>query len=501
MTSGRYPIIELPTFPGPVEALRRLPTRPGRVLLHDARAALGWASGGDSRGVRAPRPGEGGWGGGMSILCAEPIEWIDGSLDPFRALELLRERWGATRAAGGERTGVPGGGLAAAGRSGDREDRAPFPGGAIGALAFEAGDLLEPLPPPPPLQAGDPAMGRFGVYDAALVWDWDTGRCFAQGVRTEFNSQAELQARLEALIDTVHSAPGLAATPPRATGLRPLIEHGPAEVATSLARPEFLRAVERVRELIRNGDLFQANLTRTLSVPLEIDGVDLYRRLLRESPAPYSSYLDLGDGEIASISPELFLAVEGGRVRTRPIKGTRPRGSEPALDQRYLEELTESVKDRAENVMIVDLLRNDLSRGCRPGSVQVTQLAEVESHPTVHHLVSTVEGALRPGVDGVELLRATFPGGSISGAPKIRALEVIRELEPVRRGYYTGAIGFLGMDGRMEWSVAIRTAHLRSGVATYGTGGGITLDSEPEEEWRETEDKARAFLQAIRSAE
>jgi para-aminobenzoate synthetase component 1 len=258
--------------------------------------------------------------------------------------------------------------------------------------------------------------------------------------------------------------------------------------------------VERIREHIRAGDLFQANLTRRISAPTELSGAALYERLVERSPAPYSAYLDTGAGEVASVSPELFLRARSGRVTTRPIKGTAARGATHALDRDLGDGLVASEKDRAENVMIVDLLRNDLSRVCRPGSVKVPELAVLESHAAIHHLVSTVEGRLEEGVGPVDLLRATFPGGSVTGAPKIRAIEVLRAIEPVRRGVYTGTIGILGFHGDLELSVAIRTAVVRGGYATYGTGGGITLASVAPEEWRESELKAAPFLSALEAS-
>jgi para-aminobenzoate synthetase component 1 len=268
-------------------------------------------------------------------------------------------------------------------------------------------------------------------------------------------------------------------------------------VTSSLTESEFMAGVERIREYIRAGDLFQANLTRRISCATPLTGADLYHRLLRESPAPFAAYLDCGEMEIASISPELFLSLRGRHILTSPIKGTAPRGTTLDDDQALRNGLAASEKNRAENIMIVDLLRNDLSRVSLPGTIAVPRLAEIETHPTVHHLVSTVTGTLAPDLRIVDLLRATFPGGSITGAPKIRAMEVLRELEPVRRGVYTGAIGIIGWGGDADLSIAIRTTTLRDGVAHYGTGGGVTLASTPAEEWAETEEKAKAFRLAL----
>jgi para-aminobenzoate synthetase component 1 len=229
-----------------------------------------------------------------------------------------------------------------------------------------------------------------------------------------------------------------------------------------------------------------------------LDAWGLYQRLRRRNPAPFAAYLDTGDVQIVSASPERFLELKGRQVETRPIKGTRPRGSTTEEDARLGDELLASEKDRAENVMIVDLLRNDLSRVCRDHSVLTPEICALESFATVHHLVSTVTGELRPGLDAVDLLRATFPGGSITGAPKIRAMEIIAELEPTRRGPYCGAIGWVGCDGRMDTSITIRTYAIKERQVAFQAGGGIVADSDPAAEYEETLDKARALIEALR---
>jgi para-aminobenzoate synthetase component 1 len=263
----------------------------------------------------------------------------------------------------------------------------------------------------------------------------------------------------------------------------------------------YLSAVARVREYILAGDIFQANLSQRFQAPLKETPVALYRRLRRSNPSAFGAYLDLGDIQVLSASPERFLKVSGRTVETRPIKGTRPRGLGPMHDALLGQVLAESEKDRAENVMIVDLLRNDLSRVCLPGTVRVPELFALEQHPTVHHLVSTVVGELEPGRDAVDLLRATFPGGSITGAPKVRAMQVIAELEPTRRGVYCGSLGYLSVTGDMDTSIAIRTAVVRNGTVYFQAGGGIVADSEPEAEYRETLDKARGIIRAVAGAE
>jgi len=269
-------------------------------------------------------------------------------------------------------------------------------------------------------------------------------------------------------------------------------------VSTSLPREDYLRAVGRVKELIVEGEIYQANLCQRLEADYCGDGFALYRELVRRNPAPMSAYLEIGSLAIVSVSPEVFLRIDPpDTLSTFPIKGTRARGATPAADAEAGRQLLASAKDRAELLMIVDLERNDLGRLCRVGSVRVPQLAGLESFPAVHHLVACVEGRLRPGVDLPGLLRATFPGGSITGAPKLRAMEVIREIEPVPRGCFTGSLFWFGDDGSSDSSILIRTLELRRGRAWLGAGGGIVADSDPEEEWRESNHKAAALSRAL----
>jgi para-aminobenzoate synthetase component 1 len=261
----------------------------------------------------------------------------------------------------------------------------------------------------------------------------------------------------------------------------------------------YLDAVARVREYIVAGDIFQANLSQRFQSPLTEPPFDLYTRLRRRNPAPFSAYLAFDDLAVLSASPERFLRLDDQRrlVETRPIKGTRPRGLGPMHDAALGRALAESAKDRAENVMIVDLLRNDLSRVCRAGTVRVPELFALEQLPTVHHLVSTVVGELAPGLEGVDLIRAAFPGGSITGAPKVRAMEIIAELEPTQRGVYCGSIGYLSATGALDTSIVIRTYLALRGRVYFQAGGGIVADSDVELEYRETLDKARALIDTL----
>jgi aminodeoxychorismate synthase component I len=261
---------------------------------------------------------------------------------------------------------------------------------------------------------------------------------------------------------------------------------------SSLSKGDYLTAAARAIDFIRAGDVFQVNLSQRFHAPLWLDPKNVWQNLLDHTPAPYGAFMDFGDHQILSNSPELFLRVDRDRrIITRPIKGTRPRA--PGMEA----DLLHSQKDQAELNMIIDLERNDLGRVCETGSVRVTQPRTIEAHPTVYHGVATVEGQLKPDVTFVNLLRATFPGGSITGAPKIRAMQIIEQLEPVRRGPYCGAIGYLAGDGSMQFNVAIRTIIIKNQQAFIPVGGGIVADSDPAAEYEETIVKAAAMFRAL----
>ena len=376
----------------------------------------------------------------------------------------------------------------------------PFQGGLAGYLSYELGASLEQVPP----AGSDAARGPdvlMGVYDWVVTWDRVTGSCWLIDHRADAGAAAALSRDLLANgriavrpynSTTRDPRPASHVSRPAPDDRRPTTD----DLHSTFTRPAYQHAVQRIRDYILAGDVFQVNLSQRFSLPSTRDCLELYQRLRARSPAPFSACFDAGDHQVLSISPELFLALDGARVETRPIKGTRPRGATPEADTALAAELLASEKDRSENVMIVDLLRNDLSRVARPGSVVVPALCALESHPTVHHLVSTVEARLEPGRDAFDLLAATLPGGSITGAPKVRAMQIIRELEPVPRGVYCGAIGYISWQGDMRMSVAIRTLSRRDGVAHIHAGGGVVLGSDPAAEYEETLDKARALLQA-----
>jgi len=269
---------------------------------------------------------------------------------------------------------------------------------------------------------------------------------------------------------------------------------GPPDFSPGLGKEEWMQLVGRAKDYITAGDIYQVNLTHTLSAPWPEDPAEFYPRLRRASPAPYACFVQLGDTTVLSASPECFLRIDGRRIMTRPIKGTRPRGADDAA---VMEELLGSAKERAELVMITDLERNDLGQVCEFGSVRVNALCQLQSFAQVHHLVSEVEGRLRPEVTPVQALRACYPGGSITGAPKKRAREIIAELEQAPRGIYTGAIGFFRRDGSAVFNIAIRTLIVRDGRATYGVGAGLVADSDPASEYEETQHKAAGLFAAL----
>ena len=391
----------------------------------------------------------------------------------------------------------------------------PFQGGAAGYLAYDWGRVLERLPEP---RHDDLALPDvvIGVYDWVLAWDHDASRTWLVSTGLPATS---LPDRARRAADRAAAVRGRlfadsAPTPVtrRLTGmmLAPRVTPAPSYPVTgnwspphlslrsSFTHAGYLDAVARVREYILAGDVFQTNLSQRFDAQLSESPWAIYRRLRTRNSAPFAAFLDFPDAVVLSASPERFLLVDAeGHVETRPIKGTRPRGLGPEHDAALGLALIESAKDQAENLMIVDLMRNDLSRVCAPGTVRVPELFALERYSTVHHLVSTVVGELAPGTDGFDLLRAAFPGGSITGAPKVRAMEIIAELEPSERGVYCGAIGYWSVTGCSDSSIAIRTAVARAGRVYFSAGGGIMADSDPELEYRETLDKASGMVAAL----
>jgi para-aminobenzoate synthetase component 1 len=369
----------------------------------------------------------------------------------------------------------------------------PLQGGAVGYFGYELVRHLEKVPLARTDDMRFPDMA-LGFHDVVIAFDHREQRAWilSSGLPATHPTARWQRAveRMDAISARLSSRPPLDRTP--------VPTERPA-IAANFARPAYEALVQRVVDYILAGDIFQANLSQRFSAPLPqgLTAFDLFRRLRDLNPAPFAAFLKFDDVEIASASPERFLSLRGRRVETCPIKGTRPRGRTPLEDRDLANELLASEKDRAENVMIVDLLRNDLSRVCRDGSVEVPRLCGLESFPTVHHLVSTIIGELQPGMSAVDLLAACFPGGSITGAPKIRAMEIIAELEPTRRGPYCGSIGYIGFDGSMDTSIVIRTYAMRNGLVTFQAGGGIVADSDPAAEYEETLAKAHALISAL----
>jgi aminodeoxychorismate synthase component I len=360
----------------------------------------------------------------------------------------------------------------------------PFGGGVVAALSYDLRHWVERIPSSAPDDLGLPVLH-------AAAYDWLLSYSYANRqyrLASAYRSAAELRevaARLAAL-----------ARQPAPNGTGRLTACARADITQA----EYFAAVRATLDYIAAGDVYQVNLAHRFSVANPPAPAALFTALQRRHPVPFAAYLDGGDFVLVSNSPECFLMLNGQELATFPIKGTRPRGADAQTDASLAAQLQADPKEQAEHVMIVDLERNDLGRVCRTGTVRVDEFARLHAFPSLHHLVSRVSGRLTGGTQLADVLRATFPGGSITGAPKIRAMEIIDELEPVRRGFYTGAIGFIGLDGHAVFNLAIRTAVATPARFTYHAGGGIVADSIPAREYDETLLKAQAFLAALRAA-
>jgi para-aminobenzoate synthetase component 1 len=436
--------------------------------------------------------------GRYSFVTADPFSWLtsrgrqvwlDGvhlpTTDPFPVLASQLTRWRCEPL-----PGLP-----------------PFQGGAAGLFGFDLCHHLERLPRPRFDEFAVPDLA-LGFYDWVIAFDHEKRRAWI--VSTGFpetdpsrrrHRAAQRLAEMRRCLSSPLS-PSSSILHPRSSILQiqapsyPL--PGRAGVWSDFDRPGYLAAVRRAVEYVHAGDCFQVNVAQRLLHRATMPPLELYRRLRECNAAPFAGYFDLGDFVVASASPERFVRVVDGEVETRPIKGTRPRGVTAEEDRRNADALLHSAKDRAENVMIVDLMRNDLGRVCAYGSVRVAALCRLESYRTVHHLVSEVRGRLGEGKGPVDLLRAAFPGGSVTGAPKVRAMEIIAELEPAARGPYCGSLGYVGFNGAMDTSILIRTCTVGRGWVQFPVGGGIVADSRPEDEYEETLHKAEGLLRALR---
>lgn len=424
-----------------------LPYRSDAAHYYAALADLPWAVWLDSGGM-----------GRYDILTAAPQRTLQkeaGASDPF----------GSVRAELGELLPAI--------------ENVPFAGGALGYWGY---DLVRKGSGAARSDKSMPAMA-VGIYDWALVLDHQqkTARLVS---RQRFAETASMLPQLLSRLSSKQRQPDTF----RVTG----------EVACNFTRESYAAAFAKVQGYLQAGDCYQVNLAQCFSAHASGNAFGAYLALRQLSAAPYSGFISLPEGQILCASPERFLRVYNGSVETKPIKGTRPRDADILRDQQLAEELRNHSKDRAENLMIVDLLRNDLGKSCRPGSVRVPKLFEIESYANVHHMVSTVEGRLAPGRDALHVLQDCFPGGSVTGAPKHRAMQIIDQLEPDSRGIYCGAIGYVGFDGNMDSNIVIRTLVYSGGEIRCWAGGGIVADSQVDSEYQETLDKAAAMLKLLR---
>ncbi|MDB5344598.1 MAG: pabB [Schlesneria sp.] len=464
-----FPLVEeLIPAPDVVTATRKLQSLPKLLVL-------------DSALQRDPV-------GRYSFLTADPIQWwqtdqgVFGD-DPFRLLEST-----LNPLANDSVEGLP-----------------PFQGGVAGLMGYELGQCFERVPTAADDEFQLPSLAA-GLYDWVIAWDHHQQRAWliSQGWPEVEPSRRAAQAtrraqdiRKRLSLDQV-SVPASPATILERDQLAPQHKmRANSSLTSNFSRDDYLQAVRRVIEYIHAGDIFQANLTQRLLFPSQIDAATLFERLRQVNPAPFAGLLQWDDWVVISASPERFLRVDGRDVETRPIKGTRRRNRGPEADLFTRDELRESEKDQAENVMIVDLLRNDLSRVCEPGSIRVPQLCGVETYETVQHLVSEVRGRLRSDRSVWDLFRAAWPGGSITGAPKVRAMQIIAELEPTARGPYCGSLFYVGTNGQTDSSLLIRTFVQRKGWLQCGVGGGIVAQSDPAAEYEETLVKAAGMIRAL----
>lgn len=436
--------------------------------------------------------------GRYSFLTADPFEFEErlqvafGS-DPFAKLRAASRQFSADTVAG-----LP-----------------PFQGGAAGLLGYELGGAWERLPQTPFDEFQLPWLA-VGLYDWVIAWDHEQHRAWviSQGFPANGAGRVARAAhRLHQVLAQLRvSVPDVSGAGFETVARERLIHEapqspipGPVGLRSNFSKDEYLRAVERVIEYIRAGDIFQANLSQRLLFPSDEPPLATYLRLRERNAAPFAGYFAHDDWVVASASPERFLCVRDGEVETRPIKGTRRRRHRPEADLFTKDELRESEKDQAENVMIVDLLRNDLSKVCSPGTIRVPSLCSVETYETVQHLVSVVRGHLDANKSGQrrtawDVFAATFPGGSITGAPKVRAMEIIAELEPTARGPYCGSLFYVGFDGTSDSSILIRTFTIRHGWIQCNVGGGVVAQSDPLAEYEETLHKAAGMLRALPAA-
>ena len=364
------------------------------------------------------------------------------------------------------------------------QDLPPFQGGAMGYFSYEIGSYLENIPLNQELSDYDDMI--IGIYDWVISFDHREKKVFITACG--FNKDAN--KTIDFIYNKIKKIDNFDLVQPKKS----------SQVITDFNKIEYEKSVSKVIDYIYDGDIFQANMTQPFKVHYkDASPLQVYQYLSHINPAPFSAYIDCGNFVIASSSPERFIEVNRtGIVETRPIKGTAPRSDNLIKDKKLGDDLLKSEKDRAENIMIVDLMRNDLSRVCKAGSISVPKVCDLETYQSIHHLVSIVKGELQENKNAFDLLKNCFPGGSITGAPKIRSQEIIAKLESCNRGIYCGCIGYIGFDGVMDTNIAIRTMTLKDNIASFNAGGGIVSDSKPESEYDETMIKAYKMIKVFK---
>jgi len=429
-----------------------------------------------------------GGAGRYSFVAADPFRWLEIPSEGSDALGMLQHQWQPYRTATCDK--LP-----------------PFQGGWAGLLGYDLARSLEKIPAAAIDDFPMPALAM-GCYDVVIAFDHEQGKAWilSQGF-PETDPQARLdraKKRLAQFRQLLFCSPKDTVSKHTESNIRkplselaPQFDVGHGQVTSNFSSADYRQMIRRAVDYIHAGDVFQVNLAQRLLCPATSSALEMYLRLRQCNPAPYAGFFNLGDRQICSASPECFLTLRDGQVETRPIKGTRGRWGNSEADLFAGDDLLQSEKDRAENVMIVDLLRNDLSRVCTADSVEVTSLCQLETYAYVKHLISVVQGRLTATATPIDLLRACFPGGSITGAPKPRAMEIIAELEPTARGAYCGSLAYLGFDGQLDSSILIRTITAAEGYWQLPVGGGIVAQSDPEDEYRETWHKAEGMLRAL----
>ena len=363
------------------------------------------------------------------------------------------------------------------------ESHLPFIGGFVGFLSYDLKAFIEKLDITVTDDINMPDM-YFGIYDGGVVYDHRNDLVYL----TDADIDGKGETRITDMINIIEA---------NANIIEKIKHTTSAIIASNFEKEPYKASISKVREYIRSGDIYQVNMTQRFKSELRDEPFVLYQKLRELNPAPFASYIDFGTGHILSSSPERFIKVTDNIIETRPIKGTMPRSDDPVIDQENKEFLINSFKDQSELLMIVDLVRNDVSRIAKTGTVEVTELFKLESYATVHHLVATVKAEIDETNDIVDTLMATFPGGSITGAPKIRAMEIIDELEPTARALYTGSIGYIDFNQNLDFNIVIRTFICKDNQAYFQAGGGIVWDSDPELEYQESLDKAFALKKAL----